>query len=79
MWDKKYFLTFEEAEAWQVGEIKRSLGFCPVIKSACNPQCVCYKPAHVLKQVGASTYVYMVIESGCEHVMIDKSIWVEGS
>lgn len=77
MFAKKEFMTWAEAESWRKGEEKRSLGFCPVINSACNPQCVCYKTARIHSQVGVSTEVFSVIESGCEHVMICQSIWIE--
>jgi hypothetical protein len=77
MWDQKHFLTWNEAESWRKGEAVRSLGFCPVIKSACNPKCVCYDVAHIMSQVGVSTESFVVVESGCDHVMVSGSIQTE--
>ena len=74
MFARKEFLTWAEAHSWVQGEKMRSLGFCPIVGSACNPHCVCYVPARVYSQVGVSTEYFVVIESGCDHAMITGSL-----
>jgi hypothetical protein len=70
MWEQKDFLTLEEAEAYGAGENMRSLGFCPIIKSACNPKCVCFQKTKPIARIGLSTTSYTVVSPGCENPMI---------
>jgi hypothetical protein len=70
MWEQKDFLTLEEAEVYGAGENMRSLGFCPIIKSACNPQCICFQKTKPVTKYGVGTTSYTVVSPGCDNPMV---------
>ena len=54
--------------------LKLPLGFCPVIRKICNPDCVCYQSATPVttkrRKNGVWEEVWMVKDPLCQHAMI---------
>ena len=75
----KEFKTIEEAED-EIGRVgKPSLGFCPIIKDACNPSCVCYCTPRIepVKKIGyPSVESWRVNPVTCRNPMVSGEIYV---